>query len=312
MDETITIMNDEPLVSAIIIFLNGEKFLEEAIKSVINQTYTNWELLLVDDGSTDGSTGIAFSYAKTWAGKIKYLEHENHQNKGMSATRNLGIKNAKGEYIGFLDADDVWLPGKLTAQIAIFQKHPQCEMVYGRTQIWYSWTGNAEDLEKDHFFPLGVVPNSVIAPPKIALLILENKVQSPTTCNVLMKRNVFEKAGLFIENFKGMFEDAAFFCKAALFVSFYVSDSVWARYRQHDESCSSLASKVSSDEKARYNFLKWFKDYLDSQKTFSAKLRLALYREIFPYRHKLLCHIISVPFKLSKRLIAKSVSRFKN
>lgn len=305
-------MNDEPLVSAIIIFLNGEKFLEEAINSVIDQTYTNWELLLVDDGSTDGSTDIALSYTKTWAGKIKYLEHEGHQNKGMSATRNLGIKNAKGEFIGFLDADDVWLPDKLTAQVAIFQKHPQCEMVYGRTQIWYSWTGNVENIQNDHFFPLGVVPNTVIAPPKIALLILENKVQSPTTCNVLIKKNVFEKAGLFLENFKGMFEDAAFFCKAALIVSVYVSDTTWARYRQHNESCSSIASKVNSDEKARYNFLEWFKSYLDSKKIFSAKLRFALYKEMFPYRHQVLYYLISAPFKLSNRLIRKSASRFKN
>jgi glycosyltransferase involved in cell wall biosynthesis len=312
MDETITIMNDEPLISAIIIFLNGEKFLEEAIKSVIDQTYTNWELLLVDDGSTDGSTDIALSYTKTWASKIKYLEHENHQNKGMSATRNLGIKNAKGEFIGFLDADDVWLPDKLIAQVAIFKKYPQCDMVYGRTQIWYSWTNNLGDQKKDHFFPLGVKPDTLIDPPKIALLILENKVQSPTTCNVLIKKNVFEKAGLFLENFKGMFEDAAFFCKATLIVSVYVSDSTWARYRQHDESCSSIASKANSDEQARYNFLEWFKSYLDSKKIFSTKLRFALYREMFPYRHKFLYYFISTPFKLSKRLIRKSPSRFKN
>ena len=70
MDETIITRNSQPLVSAIIIFLNGEKFLEEAINSVIEQTYTNWELLLVDDGSTDGSTAIAMKYAETWKNKI--------------------------------------------------------------------------------------------------------------------------------------------------------------------------------------------------------------------------------------------------
>ena len=304
-------MNDKPLISAIIIFLNGEKFLEDAINSVIDQTYTNWELLLVDDGSTDRSTGIALSYTKTWPGQIKYLEHENHKNKGMSATRNLGIKNASGELIGFLDADDVWLPGKLSEQVNVFNQHPQCEMVYGRTLIWYSWTANPEDQKKDHFFPLGVKPNTIIYPPKISLLILENQVQSPTTCNVLIKKNVFEKAGLFLEDFKGMFEDAAFFCKAALFVSIYVSDSIWARYRQHDESCSSIASKANSDEAARYNFLKWFKTYLNSKKIFSAKLRLVLYKEIFAYRYKFLYHFISTPFKLSKRLITKSASWYK-
>jgi glycosyltransferase involved in cell wall biosynthesis len=223
----------------------------------------------------------------------------------MSATRNLGLKHAKGEYIGFLDADDVWLPNKLEAQIEIFNEYPQCGMVYGRTQIWYGWTGNEEDEKKDHFFPLGVIPNSVIEPPGIVLLILENKVQSPTTCNVLIKRNVFEKAGLFLENFKGMFEDAAFFCKAALIVPIYVSDSLWAKYRQHDESCSSAASKQKTEEKARYNFLKWFENYLQSKKTFSAKVRFALFKEMFPYRYKFLYYLVTT----SKRLITRFDSR---
>ena len=311
MDETLISTNSEPLVSAIIIFLNGEKFLEEAINSVMEQTYTNWELLLVDDGSTDNSGVIAIKYAESWKDRIKYLYHENHVNKGMSATRNLGIKHAKGEYIGFLDADDFWLPNKLADQIAIFKKYPQCEMVYGRTQIWYSWTGNPEDQSKDHFFPLGVKPNAVVAPPKIVELILENKAQSPTTCNVLIKKTVFEKVGFFVENFKGMFEDAAFLCKAALVVSIYVSDSFWARYRQHDESCSSLASETNNDAKARFNFLKWFKSYLDSKKIFSARIQFIVYKEMFPYRYKFLHKLSTHRCKLWKRLLANLTSLIK-
>ena len=103
-------MNQQPLVSAIIIFLNGEQFIEEAIASIFAQSYNNWELLLVDDGSTDHSTMIAQKYAQKYPEKVFYLEHEGHQNKGMSASRNLGISQANGEYIGFLDADDMWLP----------------------------------------------------------------------------------------------------------------------------------------------------------------------------------------------------------
>lgn len=213
--------------------------------------------------------------------------------------------HAKGEFIGFLDADDIWLPDKLAAQVAIFHAHPPCEMVYGRTQIWYSWTGKPEDVKRDHFFPLGVKPNTVVAAPRIVELILENKVQSPTTCNVLMKRTVFEKAGLFMENFKGMFEDAAFFCKAALFVSCYVSDSIWARYRQHDDSCSSIASKTKKDEQARYNFLKWFKSFLDSEKIYSARIRFIVFREMFPYRYKFLYNLFAYSLQLPKRFLAK-------
>jgi glycosyltransferase involved in cell wall biosynthesis len=86
-------------VSIIIIFFNAEKFLEEAINSAIAYLSDRWKLLLVDDGSTDNSTKIALKYAQQDPEKVRYLEHENHQNLGMSAARNLGINNAKGEYI---------------------------------------------------------------------------------------------------------------------------------------------------------------------------------------------------------------------
>src|SRR5262245_40809950 len=75
-----------PLTSVIIIFLDAAKFIEESIQSVLAQTYGNWELLLVDDGSTDGSTDIALDYVQKWPGKIRYFEHEGHINRGMSAT----------------------------------------------------------------------------------------------------------------------------------------------------------------------------------------------------------------------------------
>src|SRR5262245_24155101 len=92
-------------VSVIIIFMNAQAFISDAIDSVFAQTYTNWELLLVDDGSTDASTQIALSFANGNPGRVRYLEHSGHRNRGMSASRNLGIQHAGGEYIGFLDAD---------------------------------------------------------------------------------------------------------------------------------------------------------------------------------------------------------------
>lgn len=101
----------EALVSATIAFLNAEKFLAETIESVLAQTYPNWELWLVDDGSTDGSSQIARDYAARHADRIHYLEHPGHENRGKSASRNLGLRHARGRYVTWLDADDVWLPG---------------------------------------------------------------------------------------------------------------------------------------------------------------------------------------------------------
>ena len=142
-------MNNEPLVSAIIIILNAEKYLEEAIESVLAQTYQKWELLLCDDGSTDDSTQIVQRYIEEYPAKIRYLEHQGHQNRGMSATRNLGIEHAKGEYISWLDADDVWRPQKLERQVQLIGENPEAAMVYGPLQLWYSWKG---DLCKTSLF----------------------------------------------------------------------------------------------------------------------------------------------------------------
>src|SRR5436305_7508812 len=124
-------MRSEPFVSAIIIFLNESRFIQEAIDSVLAQHYENWELFLVDDGSSDASTAIALRYAAHHAGRIRYLSHPGHVNRGMSASRNLGLKHATGRYVSFLDADDVWLPQKLVQQMSILESHRDCDMVYG-------------------------------------------------------------------------------------------------------------------------------------------------------------------------------------
>jgi glycosyltransferase involved in cell wall biosynthesis len=88
-----------PLFLSVVIFLNTEEFVEEAIQSIVEQTYQDWELLMVDDGSTDKSTKVAQRYAKQYPDKVRYLEQKGHQNHDMSATRSLGISEAKGEYI---------------------------------------------------------------------------------------------------------------------------------------------------------------------------------------------------------------------
>ena len=109
-------MPERPLVSAVVIFLDAEEFIEEAIESVFAQTYDRWELILVDDGSTDRSTEIARSYAERHPDRVSYVTHPGRVNRGMSASRNRGVEVSSGELIAFLDADDVWLPAKLPSR----------------------------------------------------------------------------------------------------------------------------------------------------------------------------------------------------
>jgi glycosyltransferase involved in cell wall biosynthesis len=118
----------------IIIVYNGATFLREAIGSVVKQTLTDWELLIVDDGSTDESTVIAQEFVATRPGQVKLLRHADGKNYGLSAARHLGIAQARGDYVRFLDADDVWLPEKLLEQVAIFESNGSLGMVYGRVQ----------------------------------------------------------------------------------------------------------------------------------------------------------------------------------
>ncbi|WP_414584595.1 glycosyltransferase family 2 protein [Scytonema sp. PCC 10023] len=301
-------MSNKPLVSAIIIFLNAvEKFFEEAIESVFSQTYDNWELLLVDDGSTDNSTQIALRYAQQYPEKVRYLEHEGHQNRGMSAARNLGIRNARGEYIALLDADDIWLPQKLEKQVAILEAQPEAKMVYGSTLMWFSWTGNPEVVQLDWPRGLGVQPDTLVKPPTLLTLFLEGKAQTPGTCGVLIRRDVIKDVGGFEESFRGMFEDQAFFYKVCLKVPVFVESGSWDRYRQHSKGACYTAERLEQfhplkPNPAHLTFLNWVEKYLSEQGVKNTEVWQAFKTALWPYRHPILYCLSKYAQRLKRRI----------
>jgi glycosyltransferase involved in cell wall biosynthesis len=284
-------MNSKPIVSVIMIFFNEEKFIEEAIASVLAQTYERWELLLVDDGSSDSSTEIALRYARQYPEKVYYLEHENHQNRGMSATRNLGISQAKGEYIAFLDGDDVYLPHKLEQQVHIMESHPEVAMVYGHTQDWYGWTGKLEDMEHDLLYNLGVPTNNVIQPPGLFNLCLRRQAPTPCTCSALMRLKIIKDEN-FEESFRGLYEDQVFFMKVLLKEPVFVASEFWDKYRRHPTSCYSTAKRTGENYSLRLVFLKWLEKYLTEQGIEDTEVWKALQKELFPYHHPILSRIL--------------------
>lgn len=246
-----------PRVTVICIFYNGERFFREAIESVLAQDFDDFELLLVDDGSADASTAIARDYADRFSTKVRYLEHEHHANRGMSATRNLGLHEAGGELIAFIDADDVWRPGKLGEQVAILQSRPDVAMVCGTVNYWSGWEGG-----RDRLVPTGPVHDRSTAPPETLLALYPlGFAHAPCPSDVMVRRAAAEAVGAFEEEFTGFYEDMTFFAKIYASQPVFFSSKVWLDYRQHGGSSSSATTRQHYRD-IRSRFLEWLNAYV--------------------------------------------------
>lgn len=144
-----------PLISIITPCYNASAYLKETITSVLNQTYQNWEMLVIDDCSSDNSCDIIKYYA-AMDGRIRYFKTES-QTGSPSLPRNIGIENSKGEYIAFLDADDLWLPTKLEHQLNYISK-TQSSFVYS----YCSYFRSLDKIGKKGWLPSKTVYKSFI------------------------------------------------------------------------------------------------------------------------------------------------------
>ena len=129
---------DLPLVSIVIPFYNHKNLIQKAVESLFDQTYTQWEVILVDNNSLDGSREIAQKLAENYPGKVRY-SFEAVQ--GIPFARNRGLAEARGKYVSFLDVDDEFIPTKLADQVPILEEHPEVAMVYGLTRRVYVQDG---------------------------------------------------------------------------------------------------------------------------------------------------------------------------
>lgn len=253
-------VHSPPRVSVICIFYQAERFFAEAIDSVLAQTFTDFELLLADDGSTDGGTEIALDYAGRDS-RVRYLEHPGHANLGMSATRNLGLAHATGDLVAFIDSDDVWRPGKLAAQVAVMDADPELGMVCGAVNYWDSWEGG-----EDRIIPTGPVRDARSDPPDTSLAIYPlGKAPAPCPSDVMIRRSVLDRVGGFEAHFSGarqLYEDQGAFAKIYLAAPVYFSSRVWLDYRQHAESCVATVHRDGRYAEVRRYWIDWFERYL--------------------------------------------------
>lgn len=215
------------LVSIIVPVFNAENFLEEAIQSVIAQTYPNWELLLIDDGSKDGSLEIIKKYRNEK--NIFLFQHPGASNLGVSKSRELGIKNAKGDYIAFLDADDFFLPDKLEIQLKIFAENSLVVLVHSDAFI-------VNETKVSFTSPFSLFSNSQVYNfGEQSFFLKYNPI-----CNSSVVIRKLASKGMFQGHPQAFqYEDWANWCRLAEKGKFYFCKSELVNYRLHSNSATS-------------------------------------------------------------------------
>ena len=211
------------LVSVIIPSYNRAAYIEAAISSALDQTYGPVEVIVVDDGSTDGS----YEKLQQWEerGELVLLTHPERRNRGQSASINLGIQQAAGSYIAILDSDDMFAKEKLADQVAFLEANPETGMVYGQ--------GHAVDADGNFLFKVPGDGHQEPSDPN--RLLLDCYMALPG--GSLVRRSVFEKAGLFEESFRaGQDHDMAIRIMEATKCAYLPKLAFY--YRKHDDSIS--------------------------------------------------------------------------
>jgi glycosyltransferase involved in cell wall biosynthesis len=290
--------HNSPNVTVVTIFLNAEAFIAEAIESVLAQTYRDFELILVDDGSTDDSTAVAKAYASRHPDLVRYTEHQGHRNLGMSASRNHGVAMGRGRLVSFLDADDLWLPERLRRYVSAIEAYPEAGMLYGPTLYWYSWaTANEPDSsgteEQDFPGQLDLPTETLIQPPEPLRRWLESAGGSlPGMGSLIVRREAFDGVHGFETEFRGLYEDQAFLSKIAAMYSVVVLPEVLDYYRQHPGSCCRRGMETGDYHPvhlhpARRRYLFWLDGYCRDNGIVDRAVLRALRRELWPYRSRI-------------------------
>ena len=211
----------DPLVSIVTPVYNGSQYLSEAIESALAQTYKNFELLIVNDGSTDNSKSIISAYLSN--PKIRYFEQ---QNAGVAAARNLALRYANGKYIGFLDQDDLWLPDKLSTQIEFLKTNQEIAFVHSRQDYIQADGTPIADYPKDWISDLhGKCFTELFRRNRIAVL------------TVLLRKSVIDDIGFFNETVSRA-DDYELWLRICSKYPLGFQDKKLALYRCHDTNAS--------------------------------------------------------------------------
>ena len=198
-----------PLISVVIPVFNGAKYLEEALQSIENQENIDFEIIVIDDGSTDATAKIV----ETWPRSVQYIYQSN---QGPAHARNVGIKAAKGNFIAFLDADDTWPSGKIATQIALLNQYLATELVWSKTKC--------------------VLEDGILNTQGKAYKIDPEPNFIPFLGAALFRKTAFDKVGLFDISLR-FGEDIDWYNRACeMSINILKSDTLGLYYRMHNHN----------------------------------------------------------------------------
>jgi glycosyltransferase involved in cell wall biosynthesis len=223
------------IVSVILPVFNADKYVREALESVLSQTYKNIELICINDQSTDNSLSILESFGD----KIILINNEN--NCGTAESRNKGIRLARGEYLAFIDNDDLWKSNKLEVQLNQFRNNPALDVLFSYMQCFIS-PDISEEIKKIRYCPPDSMPGYI-----------------PST--VVIKRTSFEKVGYFESRWKNGESVAWMFKAKDIGLNFGIVDDILVKRRIHETNKSTLNLSTTKSE-----YLRIVKESLDRRR----------------------------------------------
>ncbi len=217
-------MKEPPLVSVIIPAYKAEKYLPETLESVLNQTYTNLEIIVVDDGSPNSLEPVVAPYME----KDNRIRFYRKKNGGVSSARNFGFEKSQGEFVSFLDADDVWMPKNLDKKIKALSEAPS-EFGYVHSKI---------EVIDANSKPTGQIKSGKGGEILTELLLWEEDTIVARCANLVYRREVLEKIGLFNENLSTAADQELTFRLAKHYKGIFIPE-VLLYYRIHDNNMHS-------------------------------------------------------------------------
>ena len=234
-------------VSVIIPTYNRAHFLPRAIKSVLNQTFQDFELIIVDDGSTDNTKEVVEDFQKQDS-RIKYIWQEN--SGGPAKPKNTGIKNSKGEFLAFLDSDDEWLPEKLEKQLELFEKNKRLGIVGCNC-----WNIHTNQKNKKIEYKIKITKNKE----NIISNIL-GKCFINTSSSIIISRFVFDDIGFYDERFK-IADDWDLYIRILEKYNFDFVEEPLLNYYIHNENISGNSGAIKAAKDGIYILEKHIEKY---------------------------------------------------